>query len=383
MRRLVLAVCLAVGLALAARAPAQTGVRSDMSDFDRAYQAAQQARDQNRDSDAIALLHKALSVRPESEEALWYLGTLLYEKNEFAGSRDTLRHFLTLRPDAGPGWAILGLNEFQLHEYKRALEHLEKATASGLGERAELTRVVLFDQAVLLTRAERFDDSMDVLVKLLTANPPDASIVEAVGLSGLRLPLLPAEIPVNETEIVELAGEAVVALQTQNNDEAEAAFEKLLMAYPSEPGVHFLVGAYRMQRHPDQAISEFEQELRISPSHVLARVRIAEQLLAQSDPARALELARDAIRLDPGRASAHMLAGEALLQVGDAPAGIKELETARGADPDLRRTHWDLLRAYAAAGRNNDAAREKEQIDRLLRADTPTHLGDPADVPRN
>jgi tetratricopeptide (TPR) repeat protein len=138
-----------------------------------------------------------------------------------------------------------------------------------------------------------------------------------------------------------------------------------------------------MQQHPEQAISEFEQELHISPSHVLARVRMAEQLLAQSEPDRALALARDAIQLDPGRASAHMLAGEALLQKGDALAGIKELETARQADPGLRRTHWDLLRAYAAAGRKDDAAREKEQIDLLLRSNPPAHLGDPADVPHD
>ena len=383
MRRLLLVVCLVPGLAVAAQSPAQTPVRPEKADFDRLYRAAQQARNENRDADAIGLLRDALIVRPESEEVLWYLGTLLYEKDEFTGSREMLRRFLTLRPDAGPGWAFLGLSEFRMRQYERALEHLKKATALGLGDRAELSRLVLFDQAILLTRAERFDESMDLLVKLLTASPQDASMVEAAGLAGLRLPLLPAEIPADERELVEQAGGAVIALETQNNDEAEDAFKKLLTAYPNEPGVHFLAGAYRMQRHPDQAVAEFEQELSISPSHVLARVRMAEQLLAEGEPDRALCMAQDAIRLDPGRPSAHMLAGEALLQKGDASAGIKELEIAREADPELRRTRWDLLRAYAAAGRKDDAAREREQIDRLLRSNTPTHLGDPADVPQN
>jgi len=374
---------MASGLALGGQVSAQTAVRPDQAGFDRLYQAAQQARDDNRDNDAIHLLQKALIVRPESEEALWYLGTLFYEKDEFAESCEILRQFLTLRPDAGPGWAFLGLSEFRMRQYKRALEHLEKATANGLGDRAELTRLVLFHQAILLTRAERFDEGMDLLVQMLSASPQDSAMVEAAGIAGLRLPLLPAEIPANETDLVEQAGRAVIALELQNNLEAEAAFQKLLVAYPNEPGVHFLAGAYRMQLHPELAIPEFEQELRISPSHVLARVRMAEQLLAQREPDRALQLARDAIRLDPRRASAHMLAGEALLQKGDTPEGIKELETARLADPDLRRMHWDLVRAYAAAGRKDDASREKEQIDRLIRGNTPTHLGDPADVPHN
>jgi tetratricopeptide (TPR) repeat protein len=383
MRRLPLAVCLALCLAQAAQASAQASVRPGKTNFDRLYLAAQQARDENRDNDAIGLLRKALLVRPESEEVLWYLGTLLYEKEKYAETREILRRFLTLRPAAGPGWAFLGLSEFQMRQYKRALEHLDRARACGLGDRKELSRLVVFDQAILLTRAERFDESMDLLVKLLTDVPPDASMVEAAGLAGLRLPLLPAEIPVEDRKLVEQAGWAVIALEMHNNNEAEAAFEKLLADYPNQPGVHFLAGAYRMQRSPEQAISEFEQELRISPSHVLARVRMAEQLLAQREPDRALGLAREAILLDPGRASAHMLAGEALLQKGDAPAGIKELETAREADPELRRAHMDLFRTYAAAGRKDDAAREKEQIDRLFQSNTTTHLGDPDDVPHD
>jgi predicted Zn-dependent protease len=143
--------------------------------------------------------------------------------------------------------------------------------------------------------------------------------------------------------------------------------------------VHFLRGAYLAQLHPNEAVPEFERELEISPSHVIARVRLAEQLLTAGEVDRALPLAKEAIRLDPKRASAHMILGEALVAKGDGPAGIKELQTAQEADPSSGRIHWDLLRAYAAAGRKQDADREKNAIEKLYHGNSFSHaqsLGD-------
>ena len=231
--------------------------------------------------------------------------------------------------------------------YPRALDHLQRGMALGMGDRKELVQAVFYDVVILLTRAERFDDSMDMLLKMLASGPRDPALIVPAGLAGLRLPFLPMELPPDRREMVSLAGQAVLAVQTQQYEEAESEFRRLMSAYPNEPGVHFLYGAYLVQLHPNDSVPEFERELEISPSHVLARIRLAEHLIAQRDFDRALALARQAIKLDPGRASAHMLAGEALLAAGNAGDGLKELETAREDDASVTRTHWDLLRAYA------------------------------------
>lgn len=349
--------------------------------FDQLLQAAEKARDENRVDEAIRLFQRALSKQPESEQALWYLGTLLYEKEQYADARDVLRQFVTIRPDTGPAWALLGLGEFQLRQYPRALDHLQRAMALGVGDRKEMVQAVFYDVAILLTRAERFDDSMDMLLKMLASGPPNPMLAEPAGLAGLRLPLLPAEISPDRRELVNFAGQAVLAMQTQHFEEAESKFRQLVAAYPNEPGVHFLYGAYLMQLHPNDSVPEFERELEISPSHVLARIRLAEHLITQRDFDRALALARQAIKLDPKRASAHMLAGEALLGAGNASDGLNELETAREQDPDVSRTHWDLLRAYAAAGRKDDAQREKQEIEKLQHADSSSPPLAPASSP--
>jgi tetratricopeptide (TPR) repeat protein len=333
--------------------------------FAQLSQAADKARDQKRDDDAIRLYQQALVKQPEWQQGLWYLASLQYGKEQYAAARDTLRQFMTLRPDAGTGWALLGLSEFETREYPRALDHLQRAMAQGMGDEKDLRQSVFYHVAILLTRLERYDDSMDMLLRMLATDSDPAPLVEPAGLAGLRLPLLPAEIPADRRRLIDLAGQGVVALQTQHYEDAEAKFKAMLAAYTNEPGVHFLYGAYLMQLHPEDGIREMKRELEISPFHVLARVRLAQQYIEQQQFDEALALAQEAVKLDPKRASAHMLLGEALVAKGNSAEGIKELETARDNDPLVARTHWDLLRAYNAAGRSEDAKREKEAIEKL------------------
>lgn len=341
--------------------------------FTQVLQAAERARNENHDDAAIALFQRALSQQPDSQEALWYLGTVFYEKGQFGDARDVLRQFMTIRPDAGPGWALLGLSEFQLREYRRALRHLQRAMAVGIEDRKELVQLVFYEDAILLTRFEHYDDSMDMLLKMIASDARDPLLIEPAGLAGLRLPLLPSEIPADRRELVGLAGRAVLAMQTQHYEEANSEFKQLTAAYPSEPGVHFLYGAYLAQLHPNQAEREFERELEVSPSHVLARVRLADEVIAQRNFDRALTLAEQAVKLDPKRASPHMLAGEALIGKGNATEGIRQLEIARADDASIARIHWDLLRAYANAGRKEEVQREKLEIERLYNNKNSSH----------
>ncbi len=351
--------------------------------FDQLLASAEKARDENRDDDAIPLFRRALTEKPDSEECLWYLGSTLYAKEQYAEALDVLRQFMTIRPDAGPGWALLGMSELQLREYPRALGHLQRAISQGLGDRKELMREVYYDSAILLARLERYDDSLDMLQKLLGSGDSGPEFVEPAGVAGLRLPYLPAEIPADQRELIRSVGEAVVAVQTQHYEQADLELNRLVEAYPHEPGVHFLRGAYLAQLHPREAKTEFERELEISPSHVLARVRLAEQLVADGKYERALTLAQEAIQLDPKRASAHMIAGEALMAKGDSAEGTKELEAARDMDPTATRIHWDLLRSYAAAGRKEDADREKKAIETVLHGDLPNRPRSLGDAPHD
>jgi predicted Zn-dependent protease len=234
-----------------------------------------------------------------------------------------------------------------------------------LADRKEMAQSVFYFVAVLRNRFEQYSDSMNLLMAIVKAGQPSDLFIDPLGLSALRLPFLPAEIPGDRRELVRLAGQATLAIDAQRQDEAEKLFTEMLAKYPDEPGVHFLYGAYLMDQRPENGMKQMRRELEISPSNVPARLRMAEQYLKEEKSADALQLAQQAVALEPSSSSARLILGEALLATGDSAEGIAELEKARDQTPDRVRTHWDLLRAYTAAGRPEDAKREKEAIEKL------------------
>lgn len=345
----------------------QTG-KAVRQSFEPVSREAERAREENRDDDAIRLYRAALTQRPQWDQGLWYLGTLLYEKEQYADALDVLRRFMTLRPDAGPGWALVGMSEFQTRQYAKALNHLQLAMSHGMADRTDMIESVFYSVAVLLTRAERYDDSMSILIAMVKSGQDPKPLIEPTGLAALRMPFLPAEIPADRREMVRQAGGATLALEAQRRDEAGKLFRGLTEQYPNEAGVHFIYGAFLLDENPELGVKEMKKELQVSPSSVPARLRLAEEYTKEQKLELALPLAQEAVKLDPKRASAHMMLGEVLIAKSDSTGGIQELETARQQDPETVRIHWDLLRAYTSAGRSDDAKREKEEIEKLSSA---------------
>jgi predicted Zn-dependent protease len=339
------------------------------SSFEQLSKSADKARIENRDDDAIPLYEQALHLQPMWKEGLWYLSTILYEKERFANSRDLLRRFVSQDPDVGPGWALLGMSEFQTREYSRSLEHLRHAMALGMGGRKEMTQSVFYFVAVLLTRFEQYSDSTSMLLAMIKSGQQSDLLVEPLGLAALRMPLLPAEIPADRRELIRMAGQGALALEAQRQEEAQNLFSGMVAAYPNEPGVHFLYGAFLLDVRPEDGVAEMRRELQVSPFHVPARIRLAEEYVKEERADEALPLVQEAIKLEPSHAPARMMLGEVLVARGDLAGGIRELETAEKSAPQMVRIHWDLLRAYAASGRGKDATREKEEIEKLNRPD--------------
>jgi tetratricopeptide (TPR) repeat protein len=333
--------------------------------FEQVSRAAQQARDENRDDDAIRLFQQGLKLKPEWIEGLWYLGTLFYEKERFSETRGLLRQFVAQNPKYGPGWAVLGLSEYQTREYARALEHLQRSLSLGLGDRKQLADSVFFHVAVLLTRFEQFHDSLELLWQMRGAGQAENLLEEPAGLAALGYALLPKEVPAPRRELARLSGAGTFALLDQRREDAEKLFGTMAEKYPLEPGVHYQYGALLLNDRPESGIQELQKELEISPSHIPARLRIAEYYLTQSQPEKAQPYLDEVIKLDAKNASAHMLMGEMLASKGDGPGAIRELELARDQAPQRARIRWDLLRAYTAAGRREDANREKAEIEKL------------------
>jgi tetratricopeptide (TPR) repeat protein len=333
--------------------------------FDKVSQEATQAREQNRSEDAIPLYRQAVKLRPTWAEGWWFLGELLYDQNQYPEARDALRRLIGLDSNSSAGFALLGLCEFETKEYDKSLNHIYQARRLGLGDDPQIRRVVLFHEMLLLTRLQQYESAMQVLVNVVKDGGAGASVIEAAGLSGLRRPILPEDLPPSDKDLVERAGRAVCAMAGRDHATAEASFAELLATYPNSPNVHYLYGLFLAATDADAGLREYQKELELNPKHTAALASIALEYETRGELDTAISYARRAVEADPQYFGAHVVLGRLLVSADEVEPGIKELETAKQQASDSPPVRFSLATAYAKAGRSADAARERAEFLRL------------------
>jgi tetratricopeptide (TPR) repeat protein len=333
--------------------------------FDQAVKLGDEAREARRLDDALGHYAKALQIRPKWTDGWWLVGAILYEKDRYAEARDAFRNLVGLDPKRGPGWGMLGLCEFQTREYERAVVSLQRGRSLGLAANTELESVVRFHTAQLYIRFELFEIAFEILTEFVRIGHESPKVIEAFGLTILRMPFLSSEVPADKRELVLIAGRAGYNMAGRRNDEANAAFKILLSRYPDAPNVHYAHGVFQLSTDADLALKEFRRELEISPSHQPAMVQMAFEYLKRDEFETALPFAEKAVQLAPKMFPARNVLGRVLLELGQVERAVKELEEGARLAPTSPEMHFALARAYTRLGRKADAARERELFKKL------------------
>ena len=334
-------------------------------EFERFVKLADEARLAARFDDAISLYGKALNIKPKWPDGWWYVGAIFYEKDLYPQARDAFQNLVALEPQRGPAWAMLGLCLFQTGDYERAATSLQRGKSLGVNDNSELAGVVLYHIGLLYIRFEYFENAFDTLAELLRAGNASPKVVEAFGLTMLRMPYLPKEIPAAQREKILIAGQAGINMAARRQEQARAAFDTLLAQYPNEPNVHYGFGVFMLSQDADIALKEFSRELEISPNHYPSMVQMAFEYLKRDQYNDALPLAEKAVQLAPKLYAARNVLGRVLLELGQVERSIKELEEGVKLAPSSPEMHFALARAYTRAGRKEDAARERETFKKL------------------
>ena len=346
--------------------------------FERLAERAQAAMDAERVPEAIRLFDRATKLRPDWPEGWWHLGTLLFDAGRFREARDAFAHFAAIeRKQPGPGFAMLGLSEFQLKHYAGALPALERGRKLGLGTNPDFVRSVLFHDGItnaLLGKPEIALQRLTLVANQIAAAHPEApedavltdlKLLDAFGIAALRIPKLASDLPALQIPVVRLAGRAQALIALQDRVAAETEFKQLLALYPSEPGVHYMFGVFLLKEHPSPAIDEFRREIEVSPSHQAARIQLALELLRTAEYERGLKYAREAVALAPENFVARVACGRLYLALGKTDRALQELRTAVKFAPGSPDAHFALSQALSEAGRNSEAARERAEFERL------------------
>jgi len=346
--------------------------------FEKLAKRAQAAMDSDRIPEAIRLYGRATKLRPDWPEGWWHLGTLLFDAGRFSEARDAFAHFASVeQKQPGPGFAMLGLSEFQLKQYAKALTALERGRKLGLGTNPDFLRSVLFHDGILNSLFGKPEIALVRLTlaadQIAAAHPEapedtvlaDQNLLNAFGIAALRIQKLPSDLTALQIPVVRLAGRAQAFIALQDRVAAEAAFKQMLALYPSEPGVHYMYGVFLLKDYPPLAVGEFRRELEISPSHSAARIQLALQFLGTAEYEQGLKYAREAVALAPQNFVAHVACGRLLLALGKTNLAIEELRTAVKLAPGSPDAHFALSEALSEAGRKGEAAHERAEFERL------------------
>jgi tetratricopeptide (TPR) repeat protein len=346
-----------------AAAPATRG-----PSFEQLSKKAAEAREAGRLDEAMQHYRQALGMRPAWIEGHWALGTLLYDLDNYTEARDHFRRVVQAEPKNGLALALKGLCEFQLKSYERALGELQQARALGIGV-PEVSSAANYQTAILLNRFESYEAAFEILRAFSLLEKDSSGVIEAFGLSVLRMPYLPSEAPPEKREMILMAGRAGFQLaKGRRSAIGRMAYEELVARYPTAPNVHYAYGCFILPDNPDGALEEFRRELRAIPGHYHAMLQIAYELMKRGSYQEALPLAEKAVELAPKLFAARHAVGRALLETGQVDRAIEELETAVKLASDSPEVRFVLARAYQRAGRNEDAARERAQFLKLDQA---------------
>jgi tetratricopeptide (TPR) repeat protein len=346
--------------------------------FEKLAERARAAMNADRVPEAIRLYERATELRPDWPEGWWHLGTLLFDASRFREARDAFAHFVsTEKKQPGPGFGMLGLSEFQLKDYAKALAALERGLHLGLGPDPAFNRSVLIQDGVLNSSFGKFEIALQHVTlaanEIAAAHPQapkdavfaDTDLLDAFGIAALRLAKRPADLPAAKITLVRRAGRAQAYIALQDRVTAEIEFQQLLALYPSEPGVHYMYGVFLLKEHPPLAVDEFKREIEISPSEDAARIQLAFEFLRTADYDQGLKYAREVVALAPQNFAAHVVCGRLWLALGKTDRALQELRLGVKLAPGSPDAHFALSRALSEAGLKKDAAHERAEFERL------------------
>ncbi len=334
--------------------------------FDEASRRAETAQREGRAEEAATWYQNAVKLRSNWPEGWRQLGTIQYMTGHYPEAVSALQQAVALDAKQADTWTLLGLSEFETKDYNNSLVHLERGRDLGFSGNLAAVRLSRYHLALLLTRRGEFDRAIDVLIPAIGAGALADEIQFAMGMALLRIPSFPEDAKVEQKPLIERAGEAGELLADSRYDRALPLFEALVRDYPKSPFVHYAYGdALAATSMYDEAERQLHDEIQLNPNSVQPFLRLASINLQRHQSADALDAAKKACAMAPESSEARYLLGRSLLEEGQIPASIQELETARRLSPNSPKVRFNLARAYARAGRDAEAQQERSEFERL------------------
>lgn len=327
--------------------------------FNELVAQANSARKQNNLADAINLYQKAVQRKPDWPPGWWYLGSLQYGMHAYEPAIRALSHYINLTPKAAPAYALRGLCEFEVGQYPASLQDLQQAIALGAANNPRNAGVLVFHEALLLTRLGHFQKSLTKYKVLIEHGAASQNVITGLGLAGLRMPILPKDLEPSQINFVSQIGVAAADVMGGQLTRAHQAFQAIFYRYPHKRNIHYLYGYLLSIVDPIDAIAQFRDELKISPKSALANSMLAWDLGTQGHYHQALRYARNSVQENPSLPMAQLVMGKDLVETGHMAASLPYLKALIKRFPRNLEAHLALVKAYSNLGRTSEARQQR------------------------
>jgi len=333
--------------------------RGEAQTFEELSAQASAAQEQNNLPRAIELYTQAVQLNPKASDTWWFLGSLQYHVENYRPAIVALSHYLELTPNAAPALALRGLCEFETGDYQQALMDIQKGILLGAANDARHEQILRYHEGLLLTRLGRFEEALTAYTFFAEKQIASPELMLAIGLAGLRMPMLPAELKPDQKDLVGSSGAAGYQFMSGDAKGGQQAFENLFVKFPSARNAHYFYGYLSFAKDPDSALAEFQNELRVTPDNLDAQIMTSWVFLMQDHPGEALPFAQRAVRQKPDSVTAQLVLGRSLVETENLKDGIEHLEQGLKLNPNDLEVHIALAKAYSKSGRKEEAQKER------------------------
>ncbi len=323
--------------------------------------------------DEIAFFSHIVSLNPAARDAYLNLGTAFFEAGKFddglAASRLAVKH----RPDSAGAHSNVGRALLKLERLDEAERHLRRALQ--LDPRSATARQNL---AELLRRRGRLQEAVEAYRAVLRIGSHDLRAFagmgtalfamkryeEALAAAEKALSLKPDRAIAVSMHL--LTGRAAQALGRP--DQAERHFRRAAEMDPQSPWpLAELANLRTAQQRFDEAREHLRRARELSPGDPAILHTVAETLRKRGRRELALETYGAALELDPEFAPAHAGRGIALFHSGRHADAVAAMDRALGLQPDLPVAsvlHVLAGRALLSLGQPEEAAARYQQAAR-------------------
>ena len=325
---------------------------------------------------ATALYPRALAADPTWLEGWWRYGGLLYEAHDFQHAALAFGHLTQLAPQNSLGFAMLGVSEFELHDWSNASLHLSRALARG-GLPEGIANGAMYDYALVLLRQKNRNGAIAVLRLLQNRAPNYPDLIPAFGTAELNMDQLPLPGTKN-AEAVDLEGKAAISVLQLNTNAADGFYRQTIAEYPQLPFAHLCLALFLDNLGlEDETVTELLAETKVNPVSPDAWIWLGRLALAKRNADQVIPYAQEAVKRDPDDGLPYLILGKGYVLKQQWSDALEALLRAEKLAPDGYEIHYALATVYNATGDFQSAIAERKLFAESYRVMHPQKMEGP------